>query len=90
MRVGRSEVAGWRERVGNGNDNEAGREKIRRWSRIPRDSSRVSVRCTCRYLLVAGALVLVSPWLSIVYGDTEYARTLTQPRERTMRALRHP
>lgn len=60
-----------------GNDNETGREKIRRWSRIPRDSY-VSIRRVCMYLLVAGTLVLVSPWLSVVYSGTEHAHILTQ------------
>jgi len=50
----------------------------------------VYVRYTCVYLLVSGALVLVSPWLSVVYNGTEHTHTLTQSRERTMRSLRHP
>lgn len=90
-----SGVAGRRERVGNGNDNEAaGREKIR--TKTVSDTkgipSRVcDARRACMHLLVSGALVLVSPWLSVVvYSGTERARTPTQPRERTMRALRHP
>lgn len=39
---------------------------------------RVSVRRACMYLLVAGALVLVSPWLSVVYSGGEHARAPTQ------------
>lgn len=35
-----------------------------------------------------GAVVLVSPWLSVVYSDTDHAHRLTQLRERTMRRLR--
>jgi len=69
--MGRSGVVRWRERVGNGTTTK------RKDLKTVLDRGLVAcvyVRCTCVYLLVSGALVLVSPWLSVVYNGAQNTR----------------
>lgn len=73
MRVERRSVgvAGRRERVGNGNDNEEVGEKIRRRSRIPRDSS--CERQMSIYIFIGGWRLSVG--FALAFGRLQRQRT---------------